>query len=369
MYVLSCIKLVKFLDRRYNGYVIIKNMSSKYLHIFTDGIDKLLIASIYFQDWGDKNAFLYYTNNKLRGYILKSNIAVLSQKGVKLLRNKKYIKKLFTDSEGITKKVLSLHENLHPISVVDLRNKFKLLTTLLQKSYALYFSTEEYMTNILNEQDDADIIKDVGKFRLKFMETNVLATEDILKLSEQIGKIYGYTKSEVEFFTIKELINLPIHSLSKEQINKRKNSFLMFKKGKKDYTFVFGDKAKVVYEEFIKTPKSNNHLLRGMGVNKGTIKGKVYLISLSDNTIKKRLEEMPKGSVLVTESTQPIFTPTCYRASAIITDEGGVLSHAAIIAREIGIPCVVGTREATEILHDNQMVEVDGEKGTVKIIT
>jgi pyruvate,water dikinase len=63
--------------------------------------------------------------------------------------------------------------------------------------------------------------------------------------------------------------------------------------------------------------------------------------------------------------TQPNIVDIAQRASAIITDEGGMLCHAAIISREFGIPCVVGTHKATKILKDGDMVEVDATKGIV----
>ena len=58
----------------------------------------------------------------------------------------------------------------------------------------------------------------------------------------------------------------------------------------------------------------------------------------------------------------------CRKAAAIVTDEGGITSHAAIVSRELGIPCIVGTQYATKILKDGDLVEVDANKGTVKKI-
>jgi len=66
--------------------------------------------------------------------------------------------------------------------------------------------------------------------------------------------------------------------------------------------------------------------------------------------------------------TKPEFVPAMKKAIAIITDEGGLTCHAAIISRELGIPCVIGTKVATKILKDGMEVEVDADKGIVKII-
>ena len=74
---------------------------------------------------------------------------------------------------------------------------------------------------------------------------------------------------------------------------------------------------------------------------------------------------MRDGDILVAEMTTPDFVPAMKRALAIVTDRGGRTAHAAIVSRELGIPCVVGTGEATKILHDGQIVTVDGAHGIV----
>ncbi len=75
---------------------------------------------------------------------------------------------------------------------------------------------------------------------------------------------------------------------------------------------------------------------------------------------------MEKGDVLVAGMTTPDFVPAMKKAPAIITDEGGITCHAAIISRELGIPCLVGTRIGTKILVDNELVEVNANHGVVK---
>ena len=72
--------------------------------------------------------------------------------------------------------------------------------------------------------------------------------------------------------------------------------------------------------------------------------------------------------MLVTETTAPPWTPLFARAAAIVTDQGGMLSHCAVVAREYGIPAVVGTGVATSTVVDGQMVEVDGGTGIVRLL-
>jgi pyruvate,water dikinase len=77
------------------------------------------------------------------------------------------------------------------------------------------------------------------------------------------------------------------------------------------------------------------------------------------------LEKVQKGDVLVTEMTNPDMVVAMERAAGIVTDEGGITSHAAIVSREMGIPAVVGTEQATSLLKDGQEITVDGDNGRV----
>jgi len=98
-------------------------------------------------------------------------------------------------------------------------------------------------------------------------------------------------------------------------------------------------------------------------VVKGKIKAKVRVI-----TYKQNFNKFKVGEVLVTPMTSPDYMPLIKKASAIITDHGGVLCHAAISAREFNVPCIVGTKIATRVFKDGDMVEVDADKGTIRKI-
>lgn len=105
---------------------------------------------------------------------------------------------------------------------------------------------------------------------------------------------------------------------------------------------------------------SNQILLKGMGVSPGVGSGVVKII-LNANEIDK----IRKGDVLVTEMTNPDFVPAMEKAAAIVTNKGGVTSHAAIVSRELGVPAIVGAANATEVLKDGQVVTVDATNGLV----
>jgi len=110
-------------------------------------------------------------------------------------------------------------------------------------------------------------------------------------------------------------------------------------------------------------PQDTSKLIKGVAVSGGIVRGKVRLV-LNDKDFKN----FRVGEILVSYYTAPAFMPIIKMAGAIITDEGGVTSHAAIVSRELKTPCIVGTKIATKILCDGDLVEVDANKGIVKII-
>lgn len=93
----------------------------------------------------------------------------------------------------------------------------------------------------------------------------------------------------------------------------------------------------------------------------GKVKGRVVV-----HTSWKKSLKIPKGSVIVSGMTNPQIITALKNAVAIVTEEGGLTCHAAIISRELKIPCIVGTGNATQVLKDGDLVEVDANKGLVK---
>jgi pyruvate,water dikinase len=109
--------------------------------------------------------------------------------------------------------------------------------------------------------------------------------------------------------------------------------------------------------------KHETNLVRGVGASAGVYEGPVRRLAGPSE-----FDRIVKGDVLVTESTSEAFNILLPLLGAIVTDRGGLLSHAAIVAREYGIPSVVGTREATSLIADGARVRVDGNKGEVSVL-
>ncbi len=123
------------------------------------------------------------------------------------------------------------------------------------------------------------------------------------------------------------------------------------------------EKVKEETDEETKTKEETTEkkvILSGFGVSVGIASGIVKIVRDASE-----LSRIKPGDVLVTRMTTPDMVPAMKKAVAIITDEGGMTCHAAIVARELGIPCIVGTKTATKEISDGSIVTVDGRKGLV----
>jgi phosphoenolpyruvate synthase/pyruvate phosphate dikinase len=189
-------------------------------------------------------------------------------------------------------------------------------------------------------------------------------TDDFFgKGSEFLGRslqaIYPELKSLVNYITKEELDNPPSENILK----KRQKNFICVQ-GKKYETLPlekFAQKNKDLI--FIYPKVLNRKMIKGQIASAGKATGKVKILRL-----KKEMGKVKKGDILVSPMSVPEFLPAMKNASAFVTDEGGIMCHAAIVAREMHKPCVIGTKIATKVLKDGDLVEVDADKEIVKII-
>jgi len=165
--------------------------------------------------------------------------------------------------------------------------------------------------------------------------------------------------------------------VSEKEIDKRKDSFIIVGFSNKIYYF-FGDNAKKETERIRKEQSSGyGNPLKGNTSyqSKEKIKGEVFIFKLNFCNIREqvknftdKLENHKGNAILVADVTTPEMTPIFNKLAAIVTTYGGINTHAAIISRELKIPCVVGVKGATDILKDGDLIEVDTENGLVKLI-
>ena len=177
---------------------------------------------------------------------------------------------------------------------------------------------------------------------------------------EEIAKRLDVTKADVQFMKPIEVEEALLQKkLDRNVIKKRTEFCVCYAEKGKDELYT-GKKA----EELAKTVERKKiegvTEINGQTGCIGYAKGEVKIITRPSDMVK-----MNKGAVLVSIATDPDIVTAMKKASAIVTEQGGVTSHAAIVARELNIPCVIGTKTATQVLKDGDLVEVDATNGTI----
>ena len=148
-------------------------------------------------------------------------------------------------------------------------------------------------------------------------------------------------------------------SLSDICIRSQKNTITYF--DGRQFQFITAEKEIEKIKALLGDSTISVSQFKGQTAQPGVAKGKVRLVLTTEALSKFKADE-----ILVAPMTRPEFVPAMKKAAAIITDEGGITCHAAIISRELGIPCIIGTKIATKVLKDGDRVEVNASNGIIR---
>lgn len=192
------------------------------------------------------------------------------------------------------------------------------------------------------------------------------ALEPILK---EFGKRHGLTLEETRFLSIDDYSNFIIKNkkIDLARLAREHKAYSVQISDQKKTKIWTGSEAEQVMKKITwpedNTAFSSSEIIKGQVAFKGKAKGRVKIV----NTVQE-IAKMHKGNVLVSHMTNPDIVPAMKMASAIVTDLGGITCHAAIVARELKTPCIIGTKIATKVLKDGDMVEVNAERGLVTVL-
>ena len=293
------------------------------------------------------NKISYLTAPKKMSFIKEAEDYLLNTKDVKGFIKKYYwIDNNYSGTKVLTEEdvkkrlehIKNSRQHGHDIEIPKLSPKEKRLIEIL-KNYSGYQDARK--RNIL--------------IYLHFLE----------KLLKEIGKRANLSLQVMRDTFPEEIEDILNRKISEDFINKRKEKCLIvWEEGKVKPQIITGDQTKEWEEKLSPNHDLGTKIVKGNCASKGKAKGKVrILLNASEN------DKLEKGEILVTFMTSPDFMAAVRRCGAIVTNLGGVTSHAAIISRELGIPCIVGTKNGTEILKTGQMVEVNADKGEVTILS
>lgn len=226
--------------------------------------------------------------------------------------------------------------------------------TLAAKRQLLETLSEEVQI-VSHVAAESTFLKDLFKYILN--HGTHLAEPLWAEMAKRTGKPTSFLK---DLSTVENVALLEGNSIDEEYVQARTEDGLLLSNAT-EYTEYVGDEAEYIRANFL---AAEHGALKGRSACPGQAKGTVRII-LSSNDFHK----MQDGDVLVAINTSPDYTPIMKRATAILTEEGGITSHASVVSREMNVPCIVGISNVTERLHDGDIVEVDADKGIVKKVT
>ncbi|NIO44504.1 MAG: hypothetical protein GTN36_03030 [Candidatus Aenigmarchaeota archaeon] len=195
---------------------------------------------------------------------------------------------------------------------------------------------------------------------------NFMANHYLELFAQEIAKRFNMDVYDVKTLLPEEVKQLIEDKLDKSIIQERSPMFVI-NITKDDMKIITGEEAKKINSAYSVIKKiDQSRVIQGVLASRGKsyyFRGVAKILSSP-----KEVDKINEGDILITKMTSPDYIIAMRKAGAIITDEGGILCHAAVVSRELGISCIVGTKIATKMIKDGDVIEIHGGRGSVKII-
>jgi len=229
----------------------------------------------------------------------------------------------------------------------------------LKQKIFLKFNLSKHIRNLIKISEDFTWWQDERK---KATYYNIHIGTKILS---EIAKRTGYAIGDLKYAVSVEIPDIVKKGSPAKNTLKKRRECSMFIATNNKIEFITGKNTVSQVKNIMLGNKSYDDIsdVRGLTACSGRAFGVVRIVR-SVNEIGK----VKQGDILVAVMTRPDYVPAMRRAVAIVTDEGGITSHAAIVSREMGTPCIIGTKIATKVFKDGDYVEVDANKGIVRRI-
>ena len=184
------------------------------------------------------------------------------------------------------------------------------------------------------------------------------------RLLEEIAKRMGFNLGDISYMLEEEITDFldNENGVSKSIIEERKKGFVIYFTPEKKIACKSGNDIELALREIgLAVLEEVSEEIKGISASRGKAQGIVKIVKGVVDLVK-----VNKGDILVAVATHPDYVIAMHKAAAIVTDEGGITSHAAILSRELSIPCVVGTKNSTKVLKDGDKVEINADIGLVR---
>jgi phosphoenolpyruvate synthase/pyruvate phosphate dikinase len=334
---------------------------------------RFLVNDIWMTHYKHLEALTIVVDDVFHSYLPKEMVKVTLVKGLDLLSdNDKF--------EEYKKEFLKFEEELRSYAkeLIDKKevsfNKLEKFLDLISKFFNYYSKTEFFYTDkaYLELSNKKNLLihgelKNQGRALLNDIFFGKKGYLNIML--KTLEEKFNINSDDLQWYNKKEILDLFLEKKNSEEvINKRKEGFILLGQDNK-LKVIIGKEVFDVSTKFI-IKEHDKKEVKGIIANKGEIvTGKALVIEASYDLYDKLPEiinNMEKGEILIAETTSPELFLACQKASAIVTNQGGLLSHPAIISREFNIPCIVGTGNVTKIIKTGDLVEVDTNEGIVR---
>lgn len=278
-----------------------------------------------------------------------------------------FVKKICNDYYSKSKKISAvlkkIEKNFEKIPTS------KLIKYIQELNYVSSFATIQIWFVVLldiwypKSQDKIQLKKIGAKARDHSGHLHDKVKKILKKIVNQISKNIKVKEEDI-YYLFPEELDVLIKKKGKEIQQRKKLCVTTNVLG--NYSIFIGKKAQQLLEEYLPKPKQTKkkkNVLKGLTASAGKVKGKVKIILL-----RKQFKDFKQGEILVAFQTMINFVPIMKKAKAILTEYGGITSHAAIVSRELKKPCIVGVANITSTLKNGDYIEVDANKGIVKIL-
>jgi phosphohistidine swiveling domain-containing protein len=320
-----------------------------------------------------------YLNGKANGnfVILQHEIyeGWVEKESKNIIEDEKRIRTIIDDSLMFIEKNISSVTEFLSIKKLTTEIALEKLKWLNELCIELYYTYSFFTVELIKTQNP-DLLKQLPEIRMQLSNfvTPLWGAYD--KILDFIVEKEQTTRSKVDMLISSEIENI-LHGnneiLKQDELEKREFAMVLLDNKIEKFVGKNAEEVRVWLDEQNPTKnhleeKKNTKMVEGMVASKGKVTGKVVVLRERDHKNYAQVLAGKKDFVLVTFMTRPEIVPHLKEACAIVTNEGGITCHAAIVSRELGVPCIVGTKHATEVFKDGDLVEVDAENGVVKVI-
>lgn len=347
------------------------NRLSNFTRFFEVEGANFIVASIYWDTYADLDSLIVFNNNLLSIYLSKTQIDRTNNLGLKFISKKDVVENYVRNfSEFIN----SSYDEFKLLTSLQTKNSVKSFFERIFRFFDYYRMTEFFYTDsayLLNDKKIQKNLQKIGTIKTqgrKLLNSIFLGSNSYInKLIDKLSKEYSIPTNKLLYYSYLELVNLfeKGDTVDDRELEKRIKHYLLLNLPKRKCIH----DLKTINQYSVN--KQNGNTIYGKTANIGIIEGIARVIEPNYDNFDRTFEfikMMVAGEILIAESTSPELTIACRKAAAIVTNQGGIGSHGAIISREFNIPCIVGTRDATRRIKTGDYIRVSAQIDSGEVV-